>query len=77
MVRVGKLVAARAWKLIYGDWKDPYVNLSLALRSVMTPEVAQELTEAASEGVISWADWMRIGRKAGLVESGKKNHADT
>ena len=72
MVRVGKLVAARAWKLIYGDWKDPYVNLSLALRSVMTPEVAQELTEAAKDGELTWADWLRVGRHANLRSAPKE-----
>lgn len=61
----------RMYVLIFGEMHDPYLDLSLALRSVLTPEVAQELTEAAKDGELTWADWLRVGRHAGLKSTPK------
>ena len=46
-----------------------YVRLGLAIAPLMNENALDELTRVAEDGDITWSDWMRVGRKAGLKTS--------
>jgi hypothetical protein len=46
-----------------------YVRLGLAIAPLMNANALDELIRVAEDGDITWSDWMRVGRRAGLKGS--------
>ena len=46
-----------------------YVRLGLAIAPLMNANALDELIHVAEDGDITWSDWMRVGRRAGLKGS--------
>ena len=46
-----------------------YVRLGLAIAPLMNENALDELIRVAEDGDITWSDWMRVGRRAGLKGS--------
>ena len=63
-------ILALILRILPGSYK-PYIRMAVALEPVFTPEAAEQLAEVAEDGEITWADWMRIGRRAGLKSEPK------
>jgi len=42
------------------------VRFGLAIAPLMNTNALDDLTRVAEDGSITWSDWMRVGRKAGL-----------
>ena len=43
-----------------------YIRLGAAIEPLMNTAALDELVRVAEDGNITWSDWMRVGRKAGL-----------
>lgn len=43
-----------------------YARLGTAIDPLMNTAALDELVRVAENGNITWSDWMRVGRKAGL-----------
>ena len=43
-----------------------YARLGAAMTPLMNEAALDELVRVAEDGDITWSDWMRVGRRAGL-----------
>jgi hypothetical protein len=48
-----------------------YIRLGAAIDPLMNTAALDELVRVAEYGDITWSDWMRIGRRAGLKPAPK------